>query len=116
MFSKNLPSILGENYVVPAYVENPETVLAKENALEFLDVLKTKIKCDHFENMEKIKGNHEEIMKSLQYQAVNNYVSGLNSSDRLKIDSVESLPYVWEKTWWGFERKAEGITLKVNSK
>jgi hypothetical protein len=55
-------------------------------------------------------------MKSLQYQAVNNYVSGLNSSDRLKIDSVESLPYVWEKTWWGFERKAEGITLKVNSK
>ena len=113
MNNRNLPSILERDYYIPIEVETPETILAKQNAIGFLGALREKIKCDHTEQMTQIRSNHEEIMKGMQYQVANNYISGLNSSDRLRIDSVKALPYVWESTLFGFKRKAEGITLKV---
>jgi hypothetical protein len=111
--NRNLPSLLENNYYIPVEVENPETILAKQNALGFLDVLRDKIRYDHKESMTQIINNHEEIMKAMQYQAANNYISGLSSSDRLKIESVQTLPYVLEERWFG-KRKTEGITIRVN--
>ena len=119
-FARNLPSPIRENsfdrnyYIPNVIMESPESVLARENAVGYLKVLKEKIRTDHLENMTRIISNHEEIMKGMQYQAANNYISGLNSEDRLKISSIEAKPYVWESTLFGFQRKSEGITIKIN--
>ena len=117
LIRRNLPAIIGEvevGYNSPVYYEDPETVSAKQNTLEYLKTLREKIKYDHEENMVKIQNNHEEIMKSMQYQAANNFIGGLNSSDRLEVESIQTFPYVREKTWFGLEKKSEGITIKVN--
>jgi len=117
---RNLPSVIEEDYftrfdyIQPTYyTENPENTLAKFESLAYLDLLKDKIKQDHKENMTKIKSNHEEIMKGMQYSASNNYVAGLASGDRLKIKTVQVKPFVYEETWFGFQRKTDGITLEI---
>jgi hypothetical protein len=117
-FSRNLPRLAEEfstfesNYLTPVIIETPETALAKQDSAGYLKALREKIKMDHHENLVRIQSNHMQVMKSMQHQSLDNYVSGLNSEDRLKIKQVEVLPYVFEKTIFG-KRKADGVTLKV---
>ena len=114
-------NILDNNFFDDPYADNqilnfetPGTVLAKQETIGYLKLLKEKIGNDHVEKMEEIKSNHQQIMKSMQYQALNNYVSGLSSPDRLKIDSIIVLPFVEEKGFLGFSSRGPGITLKIN--
>ena len=111
---RTLPAIIEEETFYPIFTESPDTILAKQESLAYLETLKEKIKYDHQENVAKIKNNHEQVLKGMQYQAANNYISGLSSSDRLEIESVETLPYVWEDTIFRFKTKSEGITLRVS--
>lgn len=107
------------NYQIPdIIVENADTVAARQEAVRYLNILKKKIEYDHQENMARIWNNHREVMNSIQYHAANNfaqnYLSGLNSEEKAKIEGIEAKPYVWENTLFGFQRKSEGITIKIN--
>lgn len=65
-YGRNLPSILGENsfernyYVPEIHVESPENILAREDAVRYLGVIREKIRHEHTENMLKIKNDYEE--------------------------------------------------------
>ncbi|MCR4327008.1 MAG: hypothetical protein NUV46_00305 [Nanoarchaeota archaeon] len=122
---RNLPSILEEDYflrynIQPTfYTENPENTLALNEASEYLNVIKEKIKSDHLENMTKIKSNHEEVMESIRNNAINNYaqtyLNKVSEEEASKVDGFEALPYVEEDgLFW--KRKALGTTIRIKRK